>query len=117
MAYIRQLICDRCKKAVPVSEIRYIPKGRDSTATFCLDCISAKKEANSLNKKTNSPGMKTPLSMDNSLKEKYICMRCNYAFEFNTKSRSPISCPYCSKSDRLEKQRKKSAQDLIKDIN
>ena len=34
----RKMICDRCRNAVPIADIRFMPKGKDSKTSLCSAC-------------------------------------------------------------------------------
>ena len=52
-----------------------------------------------------------------SQKETYLCTRCNYKFKFNPQSSLKLTCPYCSKSDKVVKPKEQTADKLIKNSN
>ena len=103
MEYIRQTICDRCRKSVPVSDVRYVLKGKDSKMTLCSECRA----------KIEGAGKTSNLSKDSPQKQVYICSRCDYKFTLGPKGDIKSTCPYCGKSDSIKKCNVFSAQSLI----
>ena len=95
----RLVICDRCKKSVPVSDIRFVPKGKDSKTALCTAC----RVRSELSKK-ESPDIP---------KIHFMCARCNYRFNYNPLGRTNLKCPYCGKSDKIEEYRESSAAELL----
>ena len=89
----RQMVCDRCHRSAPISEMRFVPKGNDAKLTLCSGCrkehVSEQKEM--LDKK----------AVDSS-KKNYFCGRCRYKFQFNPTGVTNMKCPYCGKPDKVE---------------
>lgn len=96
----KMLLCERCKKSVPVSEIRYMPKGRDSSIALCGLCrLKAKKEFEKEEfKKKEKAEPEKPADSN-----KYVCLRCNYKFYYTPNPRKIFRCPFCGKDDKLVK--------------
>lgn len=98
----RKMICDRCRKAVPISDVRYIPKG-ESKIALCSAC-----RAKSAVQKGAAASSKEPQ------KQLYICSRCNYKFSYNPRGLSELKCPYCGQSKTVKKYKALSADRLVK---
>lgn len=98
----RQAVCDRCRKFVPLSDIKYIPKGKDQKIMLCSACRA----------KGDVASEKSAKKEDN--KKIYICYRCNYKFKADPKAKA-LRCPYCGKDDKLEEYKFSSAESLIKE--
>lgn len=99
----RHMICDRCRKATLIKDMRYMPDGKGSRTALCRECREK------IAVKTN-----TKPAERSSQKTIYNCTRCNYKFKFDPKGITNLHCPYCGKSDRLEKYKTKSAEEYIK---
>ena len=99
----RQMICDFCRKAVSLTDIRYMPKGKDGRTALCSTC------------RTKHPGTadskKAALTGE---KKKYFCTRCRYKFTFDPKSISNMMCPFCGKNDKIIEDQVKGADSLLK---
>lgn len=104
MKEIRQTICDRCRKSVPVSDIRYIAIGENSNIIVCPSC------RDKINTQKTSPQKNT------TQKILYMCERCNYKFRYNPEGVSNLNCPSCGKNDRLIEYKALSADNLIKSV-
>ena len=101
----RPMICDRCRRAVPMSEMKYLPKGKDQRIALCSDCRAkflAKEKEGDVKKDAN--------------KSMYFCMRCNFKFKYDSKGETNLKCPYCGKSDKVAPYRPPSADALLRDI-
>lgn len=95
------MICDRCRKSAPVSDMKYIPKG-DSKITLCSSCRSK----NDVSKKT--------IKKEQSQKIPYFCSRCRYKFKFSHDGITNLKCPYCGRSDKITEDEASTADTLIK---
>jgi len=98
----RQMICDWCRKAVPISDVRYVPKGNDSRTALCTIC-RAKHENTGLQ----------PVKKSDPNKKNYFCGRCRYKFRFDS-AVSRIKCPYCGEADKLTELKPAPAETLVK---
>lgn len=102
----RKMICDRCRASVPISEMQYLPKGKDSMTALCPQCrkasgmLDAKKAAQA---KTN--------------KQPFFCARCKYHFEFDVTGVTNFICPYCGKGDKVTSNKIGSADELLHSLN
>ncbi len=130
----RQMNCELCKKSVPVSDIKYMPKGIDAKMAVCSACraktMQAQKGGPLPFKKEPIPGagqkvaignedfimIKTVPKEDIPMTEKtkspehgekvmYRCERCNYKFKHDTAKVKVPRCPYCGKSDKVSEYR------------
>ena len=128
----RTRTCERCKKAIPLDQVRYYPKGRDVYMLVCESCREdlkniSKGDLKNLNTRAEpalmkpktpkildsvpAPEQRTTLktvasSSDGLQKTMYNCSRCDYNFkvdEYSLRS-SKAQCPYCGKSDKTKRQ-------------
>ncbi len=105
----RRMICDRCRGAVPISQIQYLPRGKDGMTALCETC---RKEAPNTPAGTLGASSKTaPAKKDD--KELFFCARCKYKFKYDVFGVTNLSCPYCGKSDKVTAGRIKSAEALL----
>lgn len=100
----RQTVCERCKKLVPVSEVKYLPKGKDSTMLICSSCRASINEKEEPTKKREE-------------KVRYMCTRCSYKFNYNPSSISNLRCPTCGKGDRVKRCDELSTESLLRSVN
>lgn len=98
----RRMICDRCRKAVPIKDIRYLPKGKDARIALCSECRSKGFVSDEKEKKVTDK------------KLKYFCSRCRYKFKFDPTGVSNIKCPYCGKDDKIIEDKVPPADELLK---
>ena len=101
---MRQVICGRCKKSVPILDIKYLQKGDGSNIALCSSCrkVDAQQAKDASVKKKSVQ------------KELYLCSRCNYKFRFDLHGVTNLKCPYCGKPDKVAKFQEQSADDLVK---
>lgn len=100
----RKMICDRCRKAVLISDVKYIPKGKDSRQALCSECRAI--TLSSVDRKE-----------DKKLEERkrgYFCGRCKYKFKFDPTCSTNLKCPYCGKRDKVEETRVPPTDKLLK---
>lgn len=85
------MLCDRCRRPVPLDNIRYVPRGSGRVA-LCPECLG--------NGEPMPTPVKTPMpkSTLSSTKKPYVCARCNFKFHA---SPSASRCPYCGKTDKV----------------
>lgn len=89
-------MCDGCRVSVPIAELRYMPKEKDSTILLCSSCRAKIKKDDKKEAKEEKKMQPLP-ELD------YICIRCNYKFKHSPSSIKDLRCPYCSKSDKIMK--------------
>src|SRR3989338_2348281 len=95
--------CERCKLVVPLDQVRLYPKDETKNLLVCTNCCTELKKASageieSLKTKTLLPTSYTG----------YFCTRCNYNFRADRSKAGlmyNLHCPYCGKTDRLEKKK------------
>ena len=104
----RRMICDRCRKSVPIPEIKYIPKGKDSTIALCLACRIKDKEKEGGSAKSGSR---------EGVKKTFFCSRCRYKFSCNADGLHNLMCPYCGKSDKVQEHATQTADHLLKNTS
>ncbi|MBN1793183.1 hypothetical protein JW826_05875 [Candidatus Woesearchaeota archaeon] len=103
----RQGLCERCRKFVSLSELKYVPKGNDSKMALCTSCL----------KNFNVPPgsvKKAPADAPLSSVKRFLCSRCNYKFRFNTSKDSALRCPYCGRTDKIIDEDSRSAERILK---
>lgn len=83
----RKMICDRCRGAVPIKEMRYLPKGKEERMALCGKCREE---------------LSKPLpDKKESARTYYFCIRCNYKFKQGTQFDTNLKCPFCGKGDKI----------------
>lgn len=100
------MICDRCHKSVPIPDIKYLPKGKDSRIALCSACRSKTDIMKEINESVKKAVPQ---------KKVYFCSRCKFKFKFDPKGVSNLSCPYCGKADRVVEHKMDSADALLKE--
>ena len=102
------MTCEHCRKAVPVSDVRYVLKGKDSRVALCTSCRTKyKPEADKGAKAVPAKSNKVP----------YMCVRCHYKFKYNPKSEGALRCPFCGHDDKLMKNTAPDAETLLRTIH
>lgn len=99
----RQMVCDRCRKSVPISDIKYIPRGVEAKIGLCQSCRVAGVVKNKASSALN----------DEAKKEEFYCVRCKYKFKYHLRSLSNFKCPYCGQSDQIAEGKVTTASHLI----
>ncbi|HIH11197.1 TPA: hypothetical protein HA241_03340 [Candidatus Woesearchaeota archaeon] len=99
--------CERCKAVVPLERVRLYPKDENRNLVLCDNCCEeVKKRALPSNQKNMSAKTAKVSLSSTSEYSHYNCTRCNYNFRAD-KNKAGVThnlcCPYCGKSDRLEK--------------
>ena len=97
----REMICERCRKSVPFSDIKYSTKADGSIISLCSECRKNKIEKKEAEKKE-------------AMKKTYYCTRCSYKFKFYTGGTALLKCPYCGKADRVSEYKATTADEIIK---
>lgn len=110
----REMICDRCKKSVPIPNVQYVAKGGDSLMALCSLCRS--EIANERIKYPQIVVKKGTPQKEQTKKAPYFCERCRYKFLFDPSTIANLRCPYCGKSDRTHKYKPQSADTLLKTL-
>ncbi|MBN2051969.1 hypothetical protein JW756_00525 [Candidatus Woesearchaeota archaeon] len=104
---IRKALCERCRKFVPVADIKYLPKGDNARMALCKSCL---KTFNSADAKKNFPAKATNVASGNS----YFCGRCRYKFKFNPAGNATLRCPFCGKSDKVIENKDIDAESILR---
>jgi protein-arginine kinase activator protein McsA len=104
----RKALCERCRKFVSVTDIKYLPKGDDSRMALCKSCL---KGFNVADEKKKQAAKSASLSSGKS----YFCSRCNYKFNYNPASNAVLRCPYCGKSDKALEDKEIDADTLLRE--
>lgn len=122
MENIRESMCDGCRKMVPVSEIKYTQKGKDSIVALCSTCRGTKVEVvrdifkDLKELKEKEAQKRAPVKVGETQKEVYFCGQCRYKFRYDPKSQSGLKCPYCGSSINVVKHDFVSAEALLKEV-
>lgn len=99
----REMICDRCRKSVPIPKMKYLSKSKDSIIALCPECRerygSEKKSAEKIPPREKVKAEKLVSKKEITNKQKYKCDRCKYKFEYHHDGVTILKCPYCGKSD------------------
>lgn len=103
----RDMICERCRKAYPISDIKLMPRSGDRWIALCAKC-----REDPLAKSTSPSAKSAPKP---SAKKDYVCNRCKYRFKFAPSSDAALRCPYCGKADKVYESVAVSADTLIKE--
>lgn len=114
------IMCDQCKKQVPMSDAKYSPKGPDSVMVVCSDCrsrVGKNNKPKTVLKEIKNVEKEKPKTIQNlNNKRAYNCARCNYKFKFDLMSEGNLRCPYCGKSDYIVKAQNFFADKLLKEV-
>lgn len=89
--------CQKCKISVPLSQLRLYPKDNTSTWLVCEKCSQELS-------KPKLASQTKPLPPAEYVW--YACTRCKYNFKADAAkigSFFNLKCPYCGKTDRLQK--------------
>jgi protein-arginine kinase activator protein McsA len=103
----RKMICDRCHKAVPLADVKYLPKGNSSKMALCSLCRQQTLPENALGK---SSGSKV---LAKNKRPEYFCGRCRFKFKYTADGATNLKCPYCGKSDKIVEYKTGSADMLV----
>ena len=104
----RQILCERCRKFVSLSDIKYLPKGNDAKMALCRNCLK------NFNPMGAGAAKKAPSQESSSVMSGFFCGRCNYKFKFNTARDATLRCPYCGRADKIVEQKTQSASHLLR---
>lgn len=96
------MVCDRCRKFVSMSEIRFQMKDEGRVA-LCSNCRDNAKMSEL--KPRPKPEEKKP----------FFCERCKYKFKHDTESGKALRCPYCGKPDKVIEDNVSQAEDIIRE--
>jgi DNA-directed RNA polymerase subunit RPC12/RpoP len=107
MADERQMICDRCRRAVPISDMKYMPKGDGGRIGLCSACRAKFNPEEEIKKEAKKAI---------GSKKQYFCTRCRYKFTYDPKSITNLKCPYCGKEDHVIEHKMQSADKLLKNL-
>ncbi len=97
------IMCRKCGRKSPVSQMRYDSNGKD---LICINCLGQRKiESPSIGKSVKKEGGETM---------KYFCPNCKYRFSRKKEVGFPGVCPFCGKSG-VDKDSATSADSLLKE--
>ena len=105
----RQVLCERCRKFVSTTNIKYLPKGNDSRMALCKSCLALFNVEADKKKKLSA---ETTAKLN---RQSYFCARCRYKFKFDADSHATLRCPYCGKADKLVEDKLTSADAILKE--
>jgi DNA-directed RNA polymerase subunit RPC12/RpoP len=105
-----EMTCGACKKAVLMSDIRYVQKG-DKVVAMCTPCREKNKIQEAAERK--SAGKAAPKSAD---RQSYFCVRCKYKFKYSPTATTILRCPYCGRSDKIIENIAPDVDTLLKDM-
>ncbi len=103
----RKALCERCRKFVSISDIKYLPKGDNSRMALCKSCLKT------FNPKDDKKKI-IPKSSGFSGGKNYFCSRCKYKFKYNPQSDAALRCPFCGKSDKMLEDKQIDAESLLR---
>lgn len=106
----RKALCERCRKFVSVSDIRYLPKGNNARMALCKNCLKTFKPND--DKKKIMPKLS-----GTSASKGYTCSRCKYKFKYNPEGNAALRCPFCGKSDKVLEDKQIDAESLLKETD
>ena len=86
----RKIVCNRCRRFVSISDIKYMPNGKDSMIAICSACRAKTSAETKSQQNTAKPQ-----------KKRYFCERCRYKFRFDPASVTNLRCPMCGKKDKI----------------
>ncbi|HJX05652.1 MAG TPA: hypothetical protein VJ461_03005 [Candidatus Nanoarchaeia archaeon] len=105
----RLIICDRCRKSVPISSIRYVPVSKDTMIRVCSNCRAKGGEKDKSSVSASGKEVKP--------KKTYYCSRCNYKFNYDPNSNTTLRCPFCAKADKIAEQTGMSADKILREAD
>ncbi len=95
------MYCSKCRKSYPVMDLKYNLSGS-------LVCKACRKE-----KDADEDIFKNDKHKHDSIKVKYLCRRCNHAF--NLKPNFKQMCPFCGSNQIFNNEFGKDAQSLVEE--
>ncbi len=107
METAKQMVCDGCRKIMPVSDMKYVERRKDSVMALCSSCRG-------IITKDKKKDIVAP-KVQEEPKEVYLCRQCRYKFRYDPKSQGKLRCPYCNSSYDVVKYKLMSADNLLKD--
>ncbi|MBL7147459.1 MAG: hypothetical protein ISS82_01390 [Nanoarchaeota archaeon] len=111
MDNLKHTICSKCKKSVPVSDVKYAQDKKSSPVILCSSC----RGGNSKEVEIKAGSRKS----EQQIKKSYNCSRCNYDFKVkpSISHQKEIACPYCGKSDRIKENKIISISSIINNLD
>jgi len=103
----RYTICSKCKKSVPVLDVKYIQDKTKSPIILCSACRGFKPDKVETKKDDKKINFQTQKS--------YHCLRCNHDFKAYVPQSNIITCPSCKKSEKIRENKIILAKDIIED--
>ncbi len=110
MEVSRALTCNKCKKSVDISRIRYVPKSEGGYYAVCQSCVDGGRNQASSAAMSRKERQERQATDDMDIR-KFFCGKCGYKFNYNfaKRARFNLKCPYCGESSRLEPDRTDAA--------
>ena len=117
------MVCDRCRKSVPVSDVKYIPKPTGGFTQLCSICRDRNKTSKPETLEIIRPKKQVIKEKIREAKHthadmsrtNYFCTRCNYQFKYGLDGVTVLRCPYCGKSDKVSEWNG-GAESLVRDL-
>lgn len=97
------MICERCRKSVPISDMKYVPKEDGGRVGLCNAC------------RARSSAAKSIAAAKKEEKIPYFCTRCRYKFKHDPRGLTNLQCPYCGKADKIMEHKPTSADQLLRE--
>ena len=102
----RALLCGKCSKTVPISQIRYVMRSRGLPTAMCGSC----RDEGTLNRKSSA------VKPREEIRKLFMCTSCSYKFQFNTLASSGPRCPLCGKGHYVEEYKDSFADDSVRSL-
>jgi hypothetical protein len=110
----RTMMCDVCRRHVNMSEVSYLPRGRENRSAVCASCrIKLQATDPSIKPK---PAAAPVRKQSSSSKQSYFCALCRYKFKADAGPGTP-KCPYCGKTTKVTEVKETSADELLRDTS
>jgi hypothetical protein len=91
------MICENCRKVVPVENMKLIPAGNKSKSV-CVNCL-ARQKGEEVKIKPINVSKHDDFDAKSSAGTLYYCNKCQY--KFRSSSAKPV-CGYCGKPDTIK---------------
>ena len=119
----KEIMCDECKKSVPIEQIRYGVRGNQNLR-LCSECRdrTTPRSSKKLNIKIIHEEPKKEIKVERSVsnfsqnKDDYLCTRCRYKFPYDKMGEGKLRCPYCSSVDYITSSKSLSSGNILKNL-